>query len=53
VTDRKRYKELMKYLKKISKYPDGQKKAQHIAEEWKLVYKRRPAMMDELQKMGF
>lgn len=53
VTDRKRYKELMKYLKKISKYPDGKKKAQHIAEEWKLVYKRRPAMMDELHKMGF
>jgi hypothetical protein len=53
VTDRKRYKELMRYLKKISKYPDGKKKAQHIAEEWKLVYKRRPAMMDELHKMGF
>ncbi len=53
VSDRKRYKELVQYLKKIAKYPEGQEKAGHIAEEWKALYKRRPAMMDELKKGGF
>ena len=51
--DRKAYKYLMSYLKKITKYPDGKKIARDIAEGWKQDYKRRPAMMDELRKAGF
>lgn len=51
--DRKAYKHLMSYLKKITKYPDGKKMTQDIAESWKRDYKRRPAMMDELRKAGF
>ena len=51
--DRKAYKYLMSYLKKITKYPDGEKIARDIAECWKQDYKRRPAMMDELRKAGF
>lgn len=53
VSDRKRYKELVQYLKKIKKYPDGEKRAKKVAEEWKALYRRRPAMMDELRKAGF
>ena len=51
VADRKHYKELMKYLKKIAAYPDGKKKAQEIAQTWRTQYKRRRAMMDELEKV--
>lgn len=53
VCDRKAYKGLMTYLKKITKYPDGREKANQIAKEWKEIYRRRPAMMDELRKAGF
>ncbi len=51
--DRKAYKYLMSYLKKIAKYPDGKKIARDIADCWKQEYKRRPAMMDEIRKAGF
>lgn len=51
--DRVTYKRLMVYLKKISKYPEGEKEALKIAEMWKGEYRRRPAMMDELRKAGF
>lgn len=53
VSDRKRYKELMKYLKKIKSYPQGKEAAGKIANEWRAIYYRRPAMMDELRKAGF
>ena len=53
VSDRKHYKELVRYLKKIKKYSDGEKRAEKVAEEWKALYRRRPAMMDELRKAGF
>ena len=51
--DRTRYKELMKYLKKIASYPQGAKAAGQLAQEWRTLYKRRRAMMDELMKAGF
>ena len=51
--DRKRYRELMQYLKKIRRYPGGKEKAAEIAENWRALYCRRSAMMDELQKAGF
>lgn len=51
--DRKAYKYLIYYLKKIKKYPDGKRISQEIADCWKRDYRRRTAMMDELEKAGF
>ncbi len=51
--NRKEYQSLMRYLKKIVKYPDGKEMAGRIAEEWRQNYKRRSAMMDELKRAGF
>ena len=51
--DRKRYKYLMPYLKKISKCDGGEVVARNIVDSWKQEYKRRTAMMDELRKAGF
>ncbi|MBR4026869.1 MAG: SWIM zinc finger family protein [Lachnospiraceae bacterium] len=53
VSSRNHYQELVAYLKKIKSYPQGNKKAQEIADEWKREYRKRPAMMDEIQKGGF
>lgn len=53
VSDRKRYKELVKYLSKIAKYPKGKDCAKEIAADWRAMYYRRSAMMDELRKAGF
>lgn len=50
---RNMYKDLVKYLKKIAKYPKGKAITQEIADSWKSKYKRRTAMMDELRKAGF
>lgn len=52
-SDRKRYRCMMQYLKKIQKYPDGTKAASALAGEWRGRYCRRSAMMDELKKAGF
>lgn len=43
----------MQYLKKIRRYPGGKEKAAEIAENWRALYYRRRAMMDEMQKAGF
>ena len=51
--NRSRYRELMKYLKKIRRYPGGKEKASEIAENWRAMYYRRTAMMDEMRKAGF
>ena len=51
--ERKKYKYLMPYLKKISKCEGGDNVAKNIAASWRREYKRRTAMMDELRKAGF
>lgn len=51
--DRKKYKYLIPYLKKISKCDGGEAVARDIAASWRREYKRRTAMMDELRKAGF
>lgn len=38
VSDRKRYKELIRYLKKLKSYQDGKEMAVKIANEWKAYY---------------
>ena len=50
---RSHYQELVKYLTRVCKYPDGKELAEQIAGEWRIAYRRRPAMMDELRKAGF
>ena len=52
-SDRNRYRELMNYLNKILKYPDGKEKVEIITNYWRTVYRRRIAMMDEMKKAGF
>ena len=51
--ERKKYKHLMPYLKKISKCESGDIVVNDIAVSWRQKYKRRTAMMDELRKAGF
>jgi len=46
------YKECCQYLKKII-HLNGVEEAKTIAENWKIKYPRRPAMLDELKKHGF
>jgi len=53
VSNRNGYRHIMKYLKKISKITNGEKVVLQISEQWKVKYRRRSAMMDELRKSGF
>ncbi|MDO4920596.1 MAG: SWIM zinc finger family protein [Phascolarctobacterium sp.] len=53
IAQRDAYKKLMRYLRKLRKYPDGDKAVQAIAADWRVVYRRRTAMLDELAKAGF
>lgn len=39
-------------LQKISKWPGGREVVSQIANQWRVEYKRRSAMMDELRKIG-
>lgn len=52
-SSRNQYRSLMDYLRKIKKYPDGKEVAAEIAKDWRAMYLRRSAMMDELRKAGF
>jgi hypothetical protein len=47
------YQELVGYLQKIASYPGGMAVATQIAQHWKLIYKRRKALADELIMAGF
>ena len=52
VSDRKGYRHMMQHLQKIHKCPGGKEVASKIAAQWRVEYKRRSAMMDELSKIG-
>ncbi|MBD5084808.1 MAG: hypothetical protein HDT33_07045 [Clostridiales bacterium] len=52
-SNRKRYQELTRYLKKLRSYPGGTERAVRLAEDWRTRYMRRRAMMEELQNAGF
>ena len=52
-SNRKRYQELVHYLKKLRSYPDGTEQAARLAEDWRARYIRRRAMMEELRNAGF
>ena len=50
---RSTYENLVARLKKMKTYPDGEEMARALADEWKTIYKRRPAMLEELKRAGF
>ena len=52
-SNRSQYAGLIRYLKKICRYPDGKAIAGQIAAEWRTAYPRRRAMLDELARAGF
>ena len=49
--DRKRYKEWVGILRRMTRIEGGETKVQEIAENWKRMYGNRSAMMDELGKL--
>ena len=49
--NRKQYQEWVRLLKRMLKIKGGSKVVRQIVDEWKVQYKHRPAMMDELNKL--
>ena len=50
---RSAYESLAKRLKHMKTYPNGKEMAEQMANEWKRLYKRRSAMIEELKNAGF
>ena len=50
-SDRKNYTHLVSLLRKMQQTKGGSKLVEQIVAEWKIKYKNRPAMMDELRKL--
>lgn len=50
-SDRKHYAHLVLLLRKMQQMKGGQELVEQIAVEWRVKYKNRPAMMDELRKL--
>lgn len=48
---RNQYSELVNILKKMEEYPGGVEKVKEIADSWRVMYKRRKALMDELNRL--
>ncbi len=49
--DRKHYASLVSLLRRMQKMNGGKKLVDEIVTEWKVKYRNRPAMMDELRKL--
>ena len=50
-SDRKNYTHLVSLLRKMQQIKGGSKLVEQIVAEWKIKYKNRPAMMNELRKL--
>lgn len=50
-SDRKHYAHLVSLLRRMQQMKGGLKLVEQIVDEWKVKYKNRPAMMDELRKL--
>ncbi|TAH62747.1 MAG: hypothetical protein EWM50_05035 [Gottschalkiaceae bacterium] len=48
---RAHYREIVSILRRMKKYPKGKEKVSEIVSDWRLRYRNRPAMMDELNKL--
>lgn len=51
--DRKQYRHVASYLKRLRVYPKGFEKAKELVAYWYVYHKNRPAMKDELRKAGY
>lgn len=49
--NRRQYQNVIKLLRRMKEYPNGEERMQSIASQWKVEYKKRRAMMDELGKL--
>lgn len=49
--DRNRYREWVRELRRMLNIKGGNKVVRQLVEEWRIQYKNRPAMMDELDKL--
>lgn len=52
-TTQKRYAELVKRLKPLSRLRGGEEAAAGLAQEWRVAYPRRRTMLEELKNEGF
>lgn len=50
-SDRKRYCEIVTVLRRMQKYKTGKEMVNELVEDWKVSYKNRRAMMEELSKL--
>lgn len=50
-SDRKNYRQLVSLLQRMRKIKGGSKIAEEICRQWRIKYRNRPAMMDELNKL--
>ena len=50
-SSRAHYREIVSILRRMKKYPMGKEKVAEIVDDWRLRYRNRPAMMDELSKL--
>lgn len=48
--DRQHYRDIVKILNKMTTFPMGMSTADHLIQEWRVKYARRPAMLDELKR---
>ena len=48
---RAHYREIVSILRRMKKYPKGKEKVSEIVSDWRLRYRNRHAMMDELNKL--
>lgn len=48
---RSHYREIVGVLKKMQKYPNGNEKVNTLVNQFRILYKNRPAMMDELNQL--
>jgi hypothetical protein len=49
--NRDKYKDIARLLRKMNTYEGGSKIVRELVERWKFEYRRRPAFMQELNKV--
>jgi hypothetical protein len=49
--DREKYKDIARLLRKMNTYEGGERIVRRLVEEWRTEYRRRPAFMQELDKV--
>ena len=52
-SDRRAYAGLASQLRALARFPSGDEAARRLAQDWRIRFHRRSAMLDELRKAGF